>query len=51
MSRQTLYNLISQGLGPTYYKQGRSNAFYETDLDEWNRARLVRVSESANSPH
>lgn len=41
---QSLYNLISQGEGPTYYKQVRRNAFYESDLDEWNRSRLVRVS-------
>jgi excisionase family DNA binding protein len=38
---QTLYNLISQGLGPKHYKHGRLNAFYEADLDDWNRARLT----------
>ena len=40
-STQSLYNLISQGEGPAYFKHGRRNAFYEADLDEWNRARLV----------
>lgn len=40
---QSLYNLISQGEGPAYFKQGRRNAFYESDLDEWNKSRLVRV--------
>lgn len=43
-SAQSLYNLISQGEGPTYYKQGRRNAFCESDLDDWNRSRLVRAS-------
>lgn len=38
---QTLYNLISQGQGPKHYKQGKRNAFYATDLDDWNKARLV----------
>lgn len=42
-SAQSLYNLISEGVGPVYFKQGRRNAFYESDLDDWNRARLVRV--------
>lgn len=43
-SAQSLYNLISEGVGPVYFKQGRRNAFYESDLDDWNRSRLVRVS-------
>lgn len=43
MALQTLYNLISQGAGPKYYKQGKRNAFYATDLDAWNQARLVLV--------
>lgn len=43
-STQSLYNLISQGEGPTYFKHGRRSAFYEADLDEWNRARLVPAS-------
>ena len=42
---QTLYNLISQGQGPRHYRQGRRNAFYTADLDEWNRARLVPVED------
>lgn len=37
----SLYNLISQGKGPRMHKQGRRNAFYESDLDDWNRGRLV----------
>lgn len=41
MAVQTLYNLISQGQGPKHYKQGKRNAFYAADLDEWNRQRLV----------
>lgn len=41
---QSLYNLISEGEGPVYFKHGRLNAFYESDLDDWNRARLVRAS-------
>lgn len=41
ISRQTLYNLNSQGRGPFYFKQGKRNAFYERDLDEWNRAVLL----------
>lgn len=43
ISSQHLYNLISEGEGPKHYKQGRRNAFYETDLDEWNKTRLVLV--------
>lgn len=43
-SAQSLYNLISQGVGPRYYKQGRRNAFYEADLDEWNKSRLIEVA-------
>lgn len=43
ISVQTLYNMISQGEGPKHYKQGRRNAFYESDLDEWNTARLIEV--------
>lgn len=44
ISAQTLYNLISRGEGPKHFKQGRLNAFYESDLDEWNKARLVEVA-------
>lgn len=42
---QTLYNAISQGVGPTYYKHGRRNAFYAADLDEWNQKRLKPARE------
>ena len=44
MALQTFYNLLSQGNGPKYYKQGRKNAFYESDLDDWNRARLEEAA-------
>jgi len=44
ISVQTLYNKISQGDGPKHYKQGRRNAFYEEDLDAWNKTRLVEVT-------
>lgn len=44
MATQTLYNHISAGTGPKHFKQGRRLAFYESDLDEWNRARLVEVA-------
>lgn len=44
MEVQTLYNLISRGEGPKHFKQGRLNAFYESDLDDWNKARLVEVA-------
>lgn len=40
-SAQSLYNLISQGRGPVYFKHGRLNAFYESDLDIWNLERLA----------
>lgn len=43
MGVQTLYNRISEGTGPRHYKQGRRLAFYESDLDEWNRSRLVEA--------
>ncbi|MFJ4173340.1 helix-turn-helix transcriptional regulator [Microbacterium sp. NPDC089696] len=43
-SAQSLYNLISQGNGPKYFKQGRRNAFFEADLDEWNKERLTPVN-------
>lgn len=47
MGVQTLYNLISAGEGPRYYKQGRRNAFYTADLDAWNEARLKPAGEVA----
>lgn len=43
MSAQSLYNLISEGNGPVHYKHGRRNAFYESDLDAWNDARLTEA--------
>lgn len=44
MALQTFYNLLSAGEGPKRYKQGARNAFYESDLDEWNRSRLTEVA-------
>ena len=43
MSVRTLYNLISLNRGPVQHKQGSSNAFFEKDLDEWMKGRLVKV--------
>ncbi|MGH3690756.1 MAG: helix-turn-helix transcriptional regulator [Microbacterium sp.] len=40
-SAQSMYNLISQGKGPKRFKRGRLNAFYVSDLDDWNRKRLA----------
>jgi hypothetical protein len=37
----TLRNLLSAGLGPKGYKQGRLNVFYPQDLDAWLESRLV----------
>lgn len=37
---QTLRRLKSEGCGPVSYKQGRLNAYYPTDLDEWLADRL-----------
>ena len=39
---QTLYNTLSNGDGPKCHKRGRLNAFYESDLDDWNALRLAR---------
>lgn len=44
MAVQTFYNHLSAGTGPKHHKDGRLNKFYEVDLDEWNRARLVEVA-------
>lgn len=43
MALQTFYNHLSAGEGPKQYKQGRRNAFYEADLDAWNKSRLVQA--------
>ena len=44
---QTLYNLLSQGEGPKAFKQGRLNAFYPTDLDEWLAGRITDPEHAA----
>lgn len=44
MALQTFYNLLSRGEGPKHFKQGRRNAFYVSDLDEWNKRRLIEVT-------
>lgn len=38
---QSLRDLMSQGVGPVYYKHGARNAFRHTDLDEWLESRCV----------
>lgn len=48
-SKQTLYNLIGQGKGPIHYRNGRRLAFYEADLDAWNRSRLIPVDKQVAS--
>ena len=40
----TLRNLLSVGLGPKGYKQGRLNVFYPSDLDAWLQSRLVPMA-------
>lgn len=44
LAEQSLRDLMSQGVGPVYYKHGKKNAFRHTDLDEWLESRLVRMS-------
>ena len=44
MAVQTLYNHISAGTGPKHHKDGRRLKFYESDLDDWNHARLTEAS-------
>lgn len=46
---QTLYNHLSNGTGPKQHKQGRRNAFYQSDLDEWNKERLILVEKQVAS--
>lgn len=41
IARQTLYNAINLGVGPTHYRQGRLLAFYPEDLDVWLLTRLT----------
>nr|WP_277348956.1 helix-turn-helix domain-containing protein [Microbacterium sp. CFH 90308] len=48
MAVQTLYNLISQGQGPKHYKQGKRNAFYPADLDDWIGSRLQPATEAVS---
>jgi len=47
LAEQTLRNLIHEGRGPKRYKQGRKNAFYAADLDEWLNSRLTPVTDAA----
>lgn len=44
LPEQSLRDLMSQGVGPVYYKHGSRNAFRHTDLDEWLESRLVRAT-------
>lgn len=46
---QTLYNELSSGTGPKAFKQGRLNAFYAADLDEWLRSRVTDPALAAAS--
>lgn len=46
---QTLYNELSAGTGPKAFKQGRLNAFYATDLDEWLKSRVTDPALAAAS--
>lgn len=46
MATQTLYNLISTGTEagvdfPVFFKQGRLNVFYPSDLDAWVGSRVA----------
>lgn len=41
IAMQTLYNELSMGTGPKAFKQGRLNAFYPSDLDDWLKGRIV----------
>ena len=45
IAEQTLRNLMHEGRGPHRFKQGRKNAFYPADLDEWLATRLTEPSE------
>lgn len=52
MNYGTFRNRVASGTGPTQHKDGDSNAFYESDLDAWNEARLrpvVRMVEAVAS--
>ncbi|PJJ62181.1 helix-turn-helix domain-containing protein [Compostimonas suwonensis] len=40
LAEQTLRNLLHERRGPKAYKQGRLNAFYADDLDEWLATRI-----------
>lgn len=41
LAYQTFRNLLAQGAGPKAFKQGRLNAFYPSDLDDWLASRIV----------
>lgn len=48
MNYGTFRNRLAAGTGPRQNKEGDSNAFYEADLDAWNRARLTPVEAVAS---
>ena len=50
IAEQTLRNLLHEGHGPARYKQGRKNAFYPADLDEWLSSRLTEAPQNGG-PH
>lgn len=47
MNYGTFRNRVAAGTGPVQHKDGDSNAFYESDLDAWNEARLHAVAREA----
>lgn len=47
MNYGTFRNRVAAGTGPVQHKEGDSNAFYESDLDAWNEARLHNVAREA----
>lgn len=49
MNYGTFRNRVAAGTGPVQHKEGDSNAFYESDLDAWNEARLHAVARMAEA--
>lgn len=51
IATQTLYNLMTAGVGPKSFKQGRLNVFYPSDLDSWLQTRIIDPSEGRTIGH
>lgn len=49
LAYKTFRNLLSLGVGPKGFKQGRLNAFYPVDLDAWLATRLTDPDEKPAS--